>query len=87
MIEPMTDEWVPPTRDGKTSGVDSTTGLSWAVEPPDLHWNQHDARQVAYWRSRPPSERLAQAELYRLRVHGLVVAPSSWTWRLVPPGQ
>jgi hypothetical protein len=82
----MAPDWIPPTRDGRTSGVDPDSGLAWAVEPPHVHWAEHDARLVAYWRSRPPAERLAQAAAYRLRVHGPVPAPDRWTWRLVLPG-
>jgi len=60
--------------------------MPWAVEAPDTHWAEHDARLVTYWRSRPAAERLAQAAAYRLRVHGLVAAPSTWTWQLLPAG-
>jgi len=84
MIERMASEWVPPTRDGRTRGTDPQSGLAWAVEAPDTHWAEHDGRLVAYWRSRPAAERLAQAAAYRVRVHGLVAAPAQWTWRLVP---
>ena len=82
----MAVDWIPPTRGGRSSGIDSTSGLAWAIEPPDVHWAEHDARQVAYWRSRPSSERLAQAHLYRFRVHGLLSAPARWTWQVVPAG-
>jgi hypothetical protein len=82
----MSREWRPPTRDGRATGVDSTSGLAWAVEAPDAHWAEHDGRLVAYWRSRPPAERLGAADEYRLRVHGRVVPPERWTWRLVPFG-
>ena len=81
----MATDWTPPTRDGRSSGIDPTSSLAWAIEPPEVHWAEHDARQVAYWRSRPAAERLAQANHYRLRVHGLVVPPERWTWKLVPP--
>lgn len=75
-----------PTRDGRTEGIDPTSGLKWAVEPAEIHWAEHDARLVTYWRSRPAAERLEQAGAYRVRIHGLVAAPSMWTWRLVPFG-
>lgn len=78
--------WIPPTRDGRSQGIDPTSGMPWAVEAPDTHWAEHDARLVTYWRSRPAAERLAQAAAYRLRVHGLVAVPSTWTWQLLPAG-
>jgi hypothetical protein len=80
----MADKWHPPTRDGRTEGADSVSGLAWAIEAPEAHWAAHDSRLVAYWRSRPPAERLAEAAAYRVRVHGLVAGPSHWTWQLVP---
>lgn len=79
----MAAEWTPPTRDGRTEGTDSTSGLAWAIERPDDHWAGHDVRLVAYWRSRPASERLAQADAYRIRVHGLVAPPTRWTWQVL----
>lgn len=79
-------DWNPPTRDGRSEGSDPTSGLKWVVEAPEVHWAEHDARLLTYWRSRPTSERLAQAAEYRVRIHGLVEAPSTWTWRLVPFG-
>jgi hypothetical protein len=82
----MAAGWQPPIRDGRTEGAESVSGLAWAVEAPDAHWAAHDARLVAYWRSRPAPERLAEAAAYRVRVHGLVAAPSEWTWQLVPAG-
>ena len=81
---PMASNWIPPTRDGRSTGKDPSSGLAWSIEPPDAHWAEHDARLVTYWRSRPASERLAQASAYRVRVHGLVVAPDRWTWQFVP---
>jgi len=45
-------------------------GLRWSLESPEDHWTRHDREQVRYWRSRPPAERLAQAEAYRIRVFG-----------------
>ncbi len=44
--------------------------MRWALESPDVHWARHDREQVRYWLSRPPAERLAQAEAYRVRVFG-----------------
>jgi hypothetical protein len=40
--------------------------MRWSLESPE----DHDREQVRYWRSRPSSERLAQAERYRVRVLG-----------------
>jgi len=79
-------KWNPPTRDGRSEGTDPTSGLKWAMESSETHWMEHDGRLVTYWRSRPAAERLAQAGAYRVRIHGLVTAPSKWTWRLVPFG-
>ena len=45
-------------------------GMRWSLESPDDHWARHDREQVRYWLSRPPAERLAQAEDYRRRVFG-----------------
>jgi hypothetical protein len=42
--------------------------MRWALESSDDHWTRHDREQVRYWLSRPPVERLAQAESYRARV-------------------
>ena len=71
-----------PTARGASNGVDN--GTPWAFEPADEHWRRHDEREVAYWRSRRPEERLAQALRYRMRVHGAFSAPTSWSWRFVP---
>ena len=71
----------PPTTTGMSSGVDG--GMPWAFEPADEHWRLHDLREVAYWRSRPPEERLAQARRYRARVHGPFRTPTRWSWRFV----
>ncbi len=68
-----------PTTTGASSGVDS--GIPWAFESADEHWRLHDEREVAFWRSRSPAERLAQAARYRVRVHGLVAPPAHWLWR------
>jgi hypothetical protein len=76
-----------PTRDGSTSGREPSSGTSWAFEDPQQHWADHDERQVRYWRSRPPAERLAQAERYRFRRHGHLPEPAVWTWRFLPPGE
>lgn len=70
-----------PTVRGASSGVDA--GIRWSFEAPEEHWREHDRRQVAYWRSRPPEERLAQAAYYRWRVHGDVAEPEAWSWRFV----
>lgn len=84
MEAPMSDA---PTTNGAWSGVDRVTGTPWAFESGEEHWRLHDQREIAYWRSRPPTERLAQAASYRLRVHGEVTPPRRWEWRFVPPGQ
>ena len=44
--------------------------MHWSLESPDNHWARHDREQLRYWLSRPPAERLAQAEGYRARVFG-----------------
>jgi hypothetical protein len=44
--------------------------MRWSLELPEDHWARHDRDQLRYWLSRPPSERLAQAESYRVRVFG-----------------
>jgi hypothetical protein len=62
------------------------SGLTWEFEEPATHWAEHDRRQVQYWRSRPPGERLAQAAAYRRREHGETPDPDVWTWRFVPAG-
>ncbi len=78
----MTDDLrLTPTRSGVSNGVDA--GTPWAFEPADVHWRLHDEREVAYWRSRRPEERLAQALQYRVRVHGAFPAPTNWSWRFV----
>jgi hypothetical protein len=73
-----------PTRSGEWSGRDSSSGVAWAFESPSQHWAAHDERQIAYWRSRPVEERLAQAAEYRLRRHGDIREPTVWSWRLLP---
>ena len=45
-------------------------GLGWSFEAPGDHWARHDREQVRYWLSRPPAERLARADDYRVRVYG-----------------
>ena len=78
----MSDELrVPPTTTGKSSGVDA--GTPWRFEAADAHWRLHDQRELAFWRSRSPEERLAQAPRYRVRVHGPFSAPARWSWRFV----
>jgi hypothetical protein len=76
-------KWCPPTRDGAAAGRDSVSGLAWAFEDPAVHWQEHDIREVQYWRSRPADERLAQAARYRVRVHGQFPEPAVWTWKFV----
>ena len=45
-------------------------GMRWSMESPGYYRARHDRNQVRYWLSRPPAERLAQAEAYRRRVFG-----------------
>jgi hypothetical protein len=63
------------------------SGISWAFESPEDHWREHDARQVRYWLSRSPEERLAQVSVYRARVHGDIVAPTEWRGRFPAPDE
>jgi hypothetical protein len=70
----MRDELrVAPTTTGVSRGVDA--GTPRAFETADEHGRLHDQREAAYWRSRPPEERLRQAFQYRVRVHGPFLAP------------
>jgi hypothetical protein len=62
---------------------DIVGGMTWAFEPPEEHWADHDTRQLRYWLTRPAAERLAQAAEYRRRLHGDVVAPAAWRWRFL----
>lgn len=73
-----------PTTTGAWSGVDA--GIPWMFEPPQEHWRRHDEREVAFWRSQPPEERLAQADRYRVRVHGPIDPATPVTYRFVEPG-
>ena len=73
------------TTTGASCGVEA--GTPWAFESAGEHWRLHDQREVTYWRSRPPEERLAQALHYRVRVHGPLSAPARWSWRLVASGE
>ncbi len=76
-----------PTHDGTHEGREPSSGTRWAFEAPEAHWADHDARQVRYWRSRPPEERLAQAAHYRSVRHGAILEPMAWSWRFVEPGE
>lgn len=76
---------VAPTTTGTSCGVEA--GTPWAFESADEHWRLHGQREVTYWRSRPPEERLAQALHYRVRVHGPLLAPTRWSWRFVAPDE
>ena len=63
----------------KKAGPKPLEGMQWSLESPDDHWAQHDRTQVRYWLSLTSSERLAQAERYRVRVFGAgpyVLAPT-----------
>ena len=57
-------------------------GMRWSLESADTHWARHDREQLRYWLSRPPAERLAQAERYRTRVYGeglyALIRPFKW---------
>ena len=75
----------PPSGSGTTSTTTPATKMSWTLEDPETHWAEHDVRERAYWLSRPPAERLAQAAEYRYRQHGDLPEPTVWTWRLLPP--
>ncbi len=59
-------------------------GFRWSLESPEDHWARHDREQVRYWVSRPFTERLAQAERYRIRVSGVGPFPFPRTFALVP---
>jgi hypothetical protein len=83
----MAGEPAGPTRDGTREGLDPSSGIPWAFESPEAHWAEHDGRQVRYWRSRPPAERLARAAHYRILRHGTLLEPAVWTWRFVEPGE
>jgi hypothetical protein len=87
IISTMSSEPDAPTRDGARQGRDSTSGVPWAFESPEAHWAEHDRRQVRYWRSRPPAERLARAAHYRALRHGRLFEPVVWTWRFLGPGE
>jgi hypothetical protein len=76
-----------PTRDGTREGREPSSGIPWAFEAPEAHWAEHDQRQVRYWRSRPPEERLARAAAYRTVRHGVILEPAVWSWRFVEPGE
>lgn len=52
------------------SAAGPLAGMQWSMESPGDHWARHDREQVRYWLSRPPAERLARAESYRMRVYG-----------------
>jgi hypothetical protein len=54
----------------------------WRWATPKDHDEDHDKRQVEYWLSRTVEERLAQAEHYRLVVHGADrrLDRSAWRW-------
>lgn len=83
----MTPDRAAPTRDGTREGREPSSGIAWAFEVPEEHWAEHDNRQVRYWRSRPPEERLARAAHYRFLRHGTIPEPAEWTWRFVEPGE
>lgn len=85
--QPMTARHAAPTRDATHEGREASSGIPWAFERPEAHWAEHDARQVRYWRSRPPEERLARAAHYRCLRHGTILEPAAWSWRFVDPGE
>jgi hypothetical protein len=73
---------LPPPKDDRSAGP--LTGMSWSLESPAEHWRRHDRDQVRYWLSRPPSERLARADEYRVRVFGEGPYTLSRTFRMLP---
>jgi hypothetical protein len=44
--------------------------MRWSLESAEAHGTRHDREQVRYWLTRLPSDRLARAEAYRVRVFG-----------------
>jgi hypothetical protein len=72
----------PPEKRDRTAGP--LAGMRWVLESPDDHWTRHDREQVRYWLSRPPAERLAQAESYRMRVFGEGPYRLTRTFRWLP---
>ena len=74
-----------PTRDGRREGREPSNGTPWTFETPEAHWAEHDVRQVRYWRSRPPEERLARAAQYRSRRPCTILEPAAWRWCFVDP--
>jgi hypothetical protein len=61
------------------------TGMRWSLESPGDHWARHDREQVRYWLSRPPAERLARADSYRMRVYGEGPYTLMRTFKWLPP--
>jgi hypothetical protein len=60
--------FTPPGKPDRPAGP--LAGMRWSLESPADHWARHDREQLRYWLSRPPAERLAQADGYRVRVYG-----------------
>lgn len=59
--------------------------MRWSLESPGDHWARHDREQVRYWLSRPPAERLARADSYRMRVYGEGPYTLTRTFKWLPP--
>jgi hypothetical protein len=78
----------PPGKPERRAGP--LAGMRWSLESPDEHWARHDREQVRYWLSRPPAERLARAESYRVRVYGegpyTLTRTFKWLPSVVPAG-
>ena len=74
------DTLMSPTRTtGNPADAKRRAGCSGHSRIPQRH-SAADERQVRYWRSRSPEERLAQAAEYRLAGAGALTEPVSWRW-------
>jgi len=78
------DPPTPPRNDGRPAGGAPLAGMGWSQESAEDHAARHDREQVRYWLSRPFSERLAQAERYRVRVLGVGPYVLARTFALLP---
>ena len=78
------DPSIPRGSDGRSPGGAPLAGMRWSLESPEDHAARHDSEQVRYWLSQPPSERLAQAERYRVRVLGGGPYALARTFALLP---
>ena len=73
----------PSDGDGLTSGP--LAGMRWVMESPSAHRARHDREQARYGLSRPPAERLARADSYRVRVYGEGPYTLTRTFKWLPP--